>query len=132
MIMFNSKLKEEIRTLRDLLERSQKEAENFRQQLMKYSEWKRQETPLTASYTLTESDYLNHTSDSARKRIAKQRMALSLVNKIAKSFEPDEMVEDGMLVGYRYVLCVRKFQDNPKLEPEDKNVYEGIWKEGQE
>lgn len=132
MIMFNSKQKEEIRTLRDLLERSQKEAENYRQQLMKYSEWKRQETPLTASYTLTESDYLNHTSDSARKRIAKQRMALSLVNKIAKSFEPDEMVEDGMLVGYRYVLCVRKFQDNPKLEPEDKNVYEGIWKEGQE
>lgn len=132
MIMFNSKLKEEIRTLRDLLERSQKEAENYRQLLMKYSVWKRQETPLTASYTLTESDYLNHTSDSARKRIAKQRMALSLVNKIAKSLEPDEVVEDGMLVGYRYVLCVRKLQDNPNLEPGRKNDYEGIWKEAQQ
>lgn len=136
--MFNSKLKEEIRTLRDLLERAQKDGENYRQQLMElHRKQQGNYIPVSASYTLTESDYINFISEGSRKRAARQRMAMSLASKIVKSFEPEEVIEDGTLIGYKYALGVKRMAENPRLGPVWQDVrpmidnYEAIWKEGQ-
>ena len=61
-------------------------------------------------------------------------MAMALGNKIAKVIEPEEVIEDGVLIGYKYSLQVRRapvYEENPKLEPVRIADYEAIWKEGQ-
>lgn len=125
------KLKEEVSTLRHLLEETEGARKKCYDTMMDlYAKQQRLER-FSVFYTLTDSDFVNFSQNSARKRAAKQRMAMSLGNKIVKDMEIDEVVEDGVLVGYKIVVNAMKVTDNPKLVPERKNDYEGIWEEAQ-
>lgn len=142
--MFNSKLKKEIRSLRDLVERSRNVAEAYRRETLdayrKLQSLQDALMPVSVFYTLTDSDFVNYKQETARAKVARQRMAMALGNKIAKVIEPEEVIEDGVLIGYKYSLQVRRapvYEENPKLEPVWPDVrpmidkYEAIWKEGQ-
>lgn len=132
--MFNSKLKKENRALREALELAQKEAVSCRNELLIRMGSFSPHLFFSVKYTLTDSDFVNYKQETARAKVARQRMAMSLGNKIAKVIEPEEVIEDGVLIGYKYSLQVRRapvYEENPKLVPSYRNVYEGIWKEGQ-
>lgn len=104
------KLQEEVSTLRHLLETTEEARKKCYDTMMDlYAKEQRLER-YSVFYTLTESDFVNFRQDSARKRAAKQRMALSLGNKIAKDMEIDEVIENGVLVGYRIVVDARKVE----------------------
>lgn len=125
------KLKEEVSTLRHLLEETEEARKKCYDTMMDLYAKQQHLERFSVFYTLTDSDFVNFSQDSARKRAAKQRMAMSLGNKIVKDMEIDEVVEDGVLVGYKIVVNAMKVTDNPKLVPERKNDYEGIWEEAQ-
>ena len=58
------------------------------------------------SYTLTESDLITHKRQSARKKVALDRMARSLGYRILNTFKSTEVVKDGVVVGYKIDVLV--------------------------
>ena len=63
---------------------------------------------VSVTYTLTESDLIKHKQQSARKKAAVERMARVAGYKITKLFPPEEIVEGGVVVGYRLDVDVKK------------------------
>lgn len=106
--MFNSKLKKENRRLRELLAETQKQAEEYRTEMLRFYNRQKDLVPITVTYTLTESDYVNYHKESARRKVARQRMAMALASKITKTFDVEEVIEDGVLVGYKYEIEAQK------------------------
>ena len=131
--MFNRKLKAEIADLKERLEVCEKIGVDYRNKLMDmYAERQRSET-FSVAYTLSDHDFQRYGNDrQGMQKNAIRVMSEALGRRIVRNLKAEEVIEDGVLVGYRIEVEARKVTENQKLEPGRKNDYEGIWKEAQE
>lgn len=94
-----------------------KEQKEYLESLVR--EWMRQHKTLFATYKFTESDFNKFGNNhQGMEKEAKQRMACALGRRIIKDLGATEIVEDGVLAGYRIDVEIRKaqeYRENPIL-----------------
>lgn len=81
------------------------------------NEWSKGVRTIHLTYTLTESDFVNFKQQTARARHAKARMVSSLAHKVGQMLDPEEVVKDGVVVGYSVDVAVRSknFRETRKV-----------------
>lgn len=130
--MFNRKLKAEIADLKERLEVCEKIGADYRNKLMDMYAEKQSAGRFHSAYTFSDHDFQRYGNDrQGMQKNAIRVMSEALGRRIVRNLKAEEVIEDGVLVGYRIAVEARKVTDNPKLEPVRKNDYEGIWEEAQ-
>ena len=77
---------------------------------------------LWATYNFSDSDFYKFGPDHrAMEREARQRMACALGRRIVKELGATELIEKGVLIGYKIEVDVRKRKQPPYLVAADEN-----------
>lgn len=99
--------------MRARLDACEKASENYRNKMLDMYAERQQEGKFFATYTFSDHDFQRYGNDKqGMQKNAVRVMSEAIGRKIVRHFKPDEIVEDGVLVGYRIEVEARKATDN--------------------
>lgn len=118
--------------MKERLEVCEKIGADYRNKLMDMYAEKQSAGRFHSAYTFSDHDFERYGNDKqGMQKNAIRMMSEAIGRRIVRYLKPEEVIEDGVLVGYKIEVEARKVTDNPKLEPGHKVDYDGIWKEAQ-
>lgn len=118
--------------MKERLEVCEKIGADYRNKLMDMYAEKQSAGRFHSAYTFSDHDFERYGNDKqGMQKNALRMMSEAIGRRIVRYLKPEEVIEDGVLVGYRIEVEARKVTDNPKLDLGRKNDYKGIWEEAQ-
>ena len=113
--------------MKERLEICEKIGADYRNKLMDMYAEKQSAGRFHSAYTFSDHDFERYGNDKqGMQKNALRMMSEAIGRRIVRYLKPEEVIEDGVLVGYRIDVEARKVTDNPKLEPGQENAKEGL------
>lgn len=107
--MFNRKLKAEIADLKQRLSACEVFSKEYRDKMLDLYAERQDLEKFHATYTFSDHDFQRYGNDKqGMKKNALRMMSEALGRRIARNLKPDEVVEDGIIVGYKIEVEARK------------------------